>query len=94
MVQEIFDPSQPVITKEMIEKLAYRISHEPIQKRAEEKKITGEWIIFAKHCSRNYYLCLGTHESGDQYIFDRIMQYCTRCFPDLPAWIAAASMKS
>lgn len=31
--------------------------------RAEEK-ITGEWILFAKHLGENYYLCIANHDKS------------------------------
>lgn len=89
LIREVLDPSEPTITKEMIQELAHRISHEPFEQRVAEKRLTGEWIIFAKHGGVNYYLSLDTHRSGDQNIFDRIMNYCPRNFPDLRAWITA-----
>jgi hypothetical protein len=30
----------------------------------EVEKITGEWIVFAKHLGENYYLCLATHDKS------------------------------
>jgi hypothetical protein len=57
-------------------------------------KLTGEWIIFARHDGKNYYLCLNTHEAGDQFVYDRIMEHCVRDFPGLPDWISAAASSS
>lgn len=47
----------------------------PLEERSEEKKITGEWIIYAKYNHKNYYLCLSTHQAEDQFIFDRIFNH-------------------
>jgi hypothetical protein len=30
----------------------------------EAEKLTGEWIVFAKHEGKNYYLCLATHDKS------------------------------
>jgi hypothetical protein len=80
------DPSKsPVITKEMITELAHRVTHEPVEDRANNKKLTGEWIVFAKEAGQNYYLCLNTHNAGDQQIVDRIKSNCLREFPFLSA---------
>ena len=88
LVDEVMDPKKSsVITREMIEELAHRVTHEPIEKRDRQGKITGEWVIFAKHGGKNFYLCLNTHGAGDQFIYDRIMQHCVRDFPELPSWI-------
>lgn len=91
LVYEVMDLTQPFITKEMIQELAYRMSTEPLQRRAAERKITGEWIIFARHDNLNYYLSLDTHDAGDQSIFDRVMKFCRRDFPDLQEWITESA---
>ena len=86
LVNEVMDPSKsPVITKEMITELAHRVTHEPVEDRANNKKLTGEWIVFAKEAGQNYYLCLNTHNAGDQQIVDRIKSNCLREFPFLSA---------
>jgi hypothetical protein len=92
LVNEVLDPSKsPIITKEMISELSHRVVHEPIEGRANDNKLTGEWIIFAKHNQKNYYLCCNTHNAGDQMIFDRIESHCPRDFPFLPALLASAN---
>lgn len=89
LVSEVLDPSKPVITSEMIEELARRATTEHVEKRNAEGKITGEWLVFAKHGGKNYYLSLNTHTDGDQFIYDRIMEHCPRDVPELQAWVAA-----
>jgi hypothetical protein len=78
-----------VITQEMIDELAHRVTYEPVENRRKQDKITGEWLIFAKHDGTNYYLCLNTHGAGDQFIHDRIITHCVRDFPKLAEWMAA-----
>lgn len=92
LISEVFDPSKPIITKEMIEEVARRATTEQVEQRDAAGKITGEWVIFAKHADKNYYLALNTHGAGDQFIFDRIMEHCPKNFPDLQAWIAASAL--
>lgn len=88
LANEVIDPQKAsVFTPEMMEELVHRATHEPIEKRDQQGKITGEWVIFAKHEGKNYYLCLNTHDAGDQQIYDKIMEHCVRDFPDLPNWI-------
>ena len=54
LVNEVLDPSKsPIITKEMIKELPHRVVHEPIQGRANNNKLTGEWIVFAKQNQKN-----------------------------------------
>jgi hypothetical protein len=84
LVDEIFDPNKSsVVTEAMTTELANRAVHEPLQSRADQGALTGEWIVFAKHNGQNYYLCLNTHEAGDQVIWDRIKDNCVRDFPFL-----------
>ena len=73
---------------EMISELSHRVVHEPIENRADNNKLTGEWIVFAKHNQKNYYLCCNTHNAGDHMIFDRIKNNCLRDFPFLSAQLA------
>ena len=44
--------------------LIHRLVVGGIQDRVEKKRMTGDWIIFAKHEGKNYYLDLATHEEG------------------------------
>jgi hypothetical protein len=91
LVDEIMDPKKSdVITPEMIDELAHRMVHEPVENRDAQGKMTGEWLIFAKYNGKNYYLCLNTHDAGDQLIFDRIHDHCLKEFPDLPNWMKSA----
>ena len=43
---------------------------------ANSKKLTGQWIIYAKHEGRNYYLCLGMHNSDDHNLRNQIDIIC------------------
>jgi hypothetical protein len=76
---------------QMISELSHRVVHEPIEGRANDNKLTGEWMVFAKHNQKNYYLCCNTHNAGDQMIFDRIESHCPRDFPFLSALLASAN---
>lgn len=49
----------------------------------ETESLTGEWLIFAKYESRNYYLCIGKHKSGDDYLRSQIDAVCLKEFPFL-----------
>ena len=40
--------------------------------RSQEGKLTGHWIVFAEHDRKNYYLCLATHEEGDDVIAEEL----------------------
>ncbi len=87
IAREVFDPKRsPVVTNEMIREFSRRVVTEPIERRDAAGKLTGEWIIFAKHEGLNYYLCIATHTKdvlGDQAIHDRIKLVCLPQFPFL-----------
>lgn len=77
--------------EKLAEKLTQRTISQQYENRRNRGKLTGEWIVFAKFNDLNYYLCIGSHKAGDQKIFDRIFEHCTRDFPDLPNWISQGS---
>ena len=84
LVNEVLDPSKsPVLTEGMIRELSHRVTVEAFEKRAGEGNLTGEWIVFAKHEGKNYYLCLATHGTGDQSIYNSIQVACWPQFPFL-----------
>lgn len=88
LVNEVMDPAKPtVITEDMFNELTHRIINEPVETRYARKKLTGEWIVYLRHEGKNYYLCCNTHDAGDQFIYDRIMENCVRDFPNLPTWL-------
>jgi hypothetical protein len=45
--------------------------------------MTGEWLVYAIHEGQNYYLCLGTHKSGDDALRQQIDLICVPEFPFL-----------
>lgn len=92
LISEIMDPAKSsIITKEMISEFAHRVTHEPVAERANSNKLTGEWIVFAKKDGKNFYLCLNTHNAGDQQVADRIKDHCLREFPFLSDYVVEES---
>lgn len=84
LVEQVMDPKKyPVVTAELINKLTHEVVTGAFDKREAQDKLTGEWIVFAKHGGQNYYLCLATHETGDQIIYNQIKSACFRQFPAL-----------
>jgi hypothetical protein len=47
--------------------------------------LTGEWIVFVEHEGQNYYICLATHNGGDDEILGYIRNICHLEFPFLKA---------
>lgn len=49
--------------------------------RSQARRLTGEWIIYARRDERNTYLTLGTH--GDDHAIYEKVQACAKEFADL-----------
>jgi len=73
------------VTQEDVASLADDIAHGNWQRMASAAELTGEWLIYAQHDGGNYYLCLGRHDSGDDYLRGQIDAICCREFPFLTA---------
>lgn len=51
----------------------------------ENKALTGEWIVYAKHEGKNYYLCLGKPHENNTY--EKIKMVIKYDFPFLQLFI-------
>lgn len=71
------------ITKEQIQKLVHETVEGTIQKRSDETRVTGEWLVFSREKTGNIYLCLATHTTGDQNIYDKVAYCCEHQFSSL-----------
>ena len=61
------------------------------ERLAATKALTGEWIVFAQHEDRNYYLCLATHErSTHDHVRRQIDAVCCLVFPFLSSVLERA----
>lgn len=89
LIKRILRNSPSATPDELAEKIARVTATGPIEQRAREGKLTGEWVVFAKNKGQNYYLSLCRHDEGDAVIFDKITEHCRGNFPDLALWIAA-----
>jgi len=76
IVERIFDPEKSqTVTREMINELANVTTIDAIRQREAEGKLTGEWIVFAKHQGQNYYLTLAVHpedKAGDMALYEEL----------------------
>lgn len=43
-----------------------------LQRRNDEQRMTGEWIVYANYQGVNYYLCVAKHQEGDGSIRNRL----------------------
>lgn len=57
-----------------------------------DSALTGEWLIYAQHEGRNYYLCLGRHTSGDKALRQQIDAICLKEFPFLSDMLVACGV--
>jgi hypothetical protein len=63
--------------------LAHRLTVDGYEKRA--RRLTGEWILYAVHDRKNYYLTLGTHREGKdpEELRARLQRQCEAEWPFL-----------
>lgn len=71
------------LTEEDIQMLVHDAVMGNWLRQAEANRLTGEWIIYAQHEHKNYYLCLGRHGSGDNILRSKIEKICYHEFPFL-----------
>jgi hypothetical protein len=64
-------------------RLPYQIVLGGLHDRTTAGRMTGDWIIFAKHEGRNFYLGLGTHEESGDAIYQRLRGGSASEFPFL-----------
>lgn len=71
-------------TIEDVAPMANDAVHGNWQRLREMERLTGEWIVFAKHEGRNYYLTLATHDkTTHEHERQQIENICYREFPFL-----------
>lgn len=75
-----------LLNEEVIGQISDRFVFGAYEDRWAAKQITGERIVFLKRDGLNYYLCHGTHHSGDERLYDKIRTMCVLDFPDIDQW--------
>ncbi len=63
------------VTPEVLKRLTHALINENFLRRANESRLTGEWIVFSKRERKNYYITLANHLEGDDVILERIRRY-------------------
>lgn len=68
--------------------LAHQFMMGALEERSAAQRMTGDWIVFAKHEGQNYYLDLATHEEGEpgdcaNRLFEKLKQGSSVEFPFL-----------
>ncbi|PMG96788.1 hypothetical protein [Vibrio lentus] len=51
--------------------------------RQNNNRLTGEWIVFIKHESKNYYVCIDFHLNDDENVYGKVLLACEKDFPEL-----------
>lgn len=80
-----------ILTGEALARIVERLTTTAFEDRYAAQQVTGEWIIFLKRDGVNHYLCLGTHLTGDDRLYEKIVSVCRRDYPDIRSWIEAAA---
>ncbi|WP_046235718.1 hypothetical protein [Pseudomonas syringae pv. coryli] len=70
-----------VIERKHLDKLVHNLVEGTIETRSNEKRITGEWLVFSKEITGNIYLCMATHTTGDTNIYNTLEYCCEHQFP-------------
>lgn len=69
------------ITADDARAIANDFVHGNLGRRRDDKAMTGEWLMFAKHEGQNYYLAITTHDKSDHpYIRQQIDSICCNQF--------------
>lgn len=84
IVNRVMDPSKSsTVTQGMINELAHTLSVKAYEQRAKAKKLTGDWIVFAKHNGQNHYLAIASHSQNTDQLYELIKEHCAGQFPFL-----------
>jgi hypothetical protein len=79
------------MTAEDVRALANDVVHGNLGRRQADEAMTGEWLVFARHEDRNYYLAVTTHDSSlHAQIRQQIDTVCCFEFPFLAKLLADA----
>lgn len=70
-------------TEELAKRISHRLVEDAFSTRAADGRLTGEWIVFAKHEDHRFYLTLASHAETDDAIHKRILEWCRPEFPFL-----------
>ena len=59
-----------------------RLAVSKYSERSDERKLTGEWIIFHKYQDKNYYLDISCHKDSEETIAANLKKNCLIEFPE------------
>lgn len=70
-------------TPEALQRFTERVVLDGYERRASADRLTGEWIVFVEHEGKRHYLCLATHEGGDDEVLHYLQTVVRHEFPFL-----------
>ncbi|WP_296951807.1 hypothetical protein [uncultured Massilia sp.] len=89
IAEEVFGPHMgKTVTQEMLDEVTTRAIVDTITQRADNNRLTGEWIVFAREDGRNYYLGIWPHAQGDEEIAQSLRAACLPEFPFLQKYLS------
>ena len=71
------------VDDKMVMFLAHEMTVAAFEKRALQKKLSGEWIIYHVYENQYYYLTLASHRENDNLIYERVKTAYKLNFPFL-----------
>ena len=77
--------------EEKLKLSAHQATFGMFDSRAANNALTGEWIIYAEHQGRRYYLAIASHSEGDTIIYNRMMERCEPIFQQIIQSVTAVS---
>lgn len=85
------DEERYISLKNYSKSIANDVVHLNWMQLTKDAALTGQWIIYAQHKGKNYYLCLGTHDkSQHEDLRKQIDALCCQEFPFLSTLLAGA----
>ena len=89
LIEDIFKDKQ-LSDEERLKLTAHQATVSLYNSRAENNALTGEWIIYAEHQSKNHYFCIASHLEGDTIIYNRMMKRCEPKFQQILKFVTGA----
>lgn len=83
LTEIMLNSGEEYLTEEMGARLAHEMVIGNFERRSARCALTGEWIVYAPFEGKNYYLCLASHNDGDEFIASQIKSVCFSEFPFL-----------
>jgi hypothetical protein len=82
------------MTTDDVRSIADEAVYRNLKRRATSSKMTGEWIVFARHEGSRYYLAIAQHDMGDERLRQMIDAVCCHEFPFLQSLLSKKSVAS